>query len=310
MKIRNKGFSLLELILVLGAIFILVAGAFLLYKKVEENVRVKNESQFVNKLKVDVINFYDNQTTYEQISSKTLIAYNLIDSQNIQGDTIKDSLGTSFDANSYNGGTGFSFIIKGISQSSCMKLLPYVSSSFSQINEKTSSNIKPENYGDICQDGTLTLTYSDIIKKSFNTGIGMNGINVETFPDKFNRDNTLSIAGNDFNMKITESNQGDSLVNYISKELGISDQIKTNTSSTGYTNSTCGAFSNSSTCGNISVDKILGAILSAPDSVKEGAKLTMGTNVSKENVNAICSTFSCSTQLNSNGYPEIVVDIK
>ena len=33
MKIRNKGFSLLELILVLGAIFILVAGAFLLYKK-------------------------------------------------------------------------------------------------------------------------------------------------------------------------------------------------------------------------------------------------------------------------------------
>lgn len=182
MKKKMNGFSLIEIILVLLIATLLIVSAFVIYNKVSESVKVDRETKFLNILKINIVDYYNTQSSYSNISANILISNNMIDKRNIDDSNIVDFLGSNFAISSYNSGKGFSFKISNISTSSCMKLIPSIQNSFSLINDTTASTLSPTDFYSLCSNNDLTLTYSTTLKAFANTGIAMNGLQIAVYP--------------------------------------------------------------------------------------------------------------------------------
>lgn len=295
------------MILVLLIATLLIVSAFVIYNKVSESVKVDREIKFLNILKINIVDYYNIQSSYSNISANILISNNMIDKRNIDDSNIVDFLGSNFEISSYNSGKGFSFKISNISTSYCMKLIPSIQNSFTLINDTTASTLSPTDFYSLCSNNDLTLTHSTTLKAFANTGIAMNGLQIAVYHtvnkangNSITADNYLSLSGINFGLSIFESNKkSDSLIKYLMSSQDTDNQAHKNESSTGYTYTSCGSFANSSSCGNLTVDGILNAIISAPDELKQNVDITIdGTS---ENMTKMCESFTCTQGYNKNG---------
>lgn len=302
-KIKEKGFSLVEILIVLSIILIISAASFVLYGYVSDNVSAKKESEFLNVMKIDTISSYLTKNSYSDIDNAHLIAYSVPDKNNIKSeDSIVSPAGYSFIATPYSSGRGFNFKLENVSYDLCIKMLPQISKNFTLINTENSNTLTVKDYPDICNANMLTLTYSDYVSKKIDTGISFSGVQFEKFNPKYSKTDSLGINGQGFSMKVSQASKDGNLLDYIISDLGVKNQFthNTNIASTGYQQSTCGSFSNSSSCGNITMDSILNSLKDAPDSLKSGATVVLsGGNTAA--ISSICKSFKCSVGKNENG---------
>lgn len=74
----GKGFSLLELLLVMGTVAAIIIAAFIIYPKVMSHVRVNNELKNITTIMTSVKELYQGKADYEGFSLKTLINAKMI----------------------------------------------------------------------------------------------------------------------------------------------------------------------------------------------------------------------------------------
>lgn len=333
----KKGFTLTEVLLVIAIAFLIIGVMFVIYIKVSDNYKITRETNFLDTLKTNVINYYTTMPSYSTITPSLLISNNMIDSNQItDSSTIKDYLGSSFDVEPYYHGSGFTFIINGISASACNRLLPQVAKSFSIINESTDTinaeTINPSNTESYCSSGVLTLTYSTKTAPLFDTGIVATTMVAKSFPtinkangNPISANNTINFASlnnqvSGFDLLFTESNSNTTMYDYLMKTLDMSSNSSMNsgTSSTGYTVSGCSAYpegmDNIGGCGksnSLNLDSFLNAIANAPDSVIDNSNFTIVLDSYTNNVkNAICSKLTCTVAKNANGINQIYITTK
>lgn len=149
----------------------------------------------------------------------------------------------------------------------------------------------------------------------------VHGVISDTYPKKYDRNNSLTYSGLYFQIRIEDSNQKDpDLVSYLYEELDIGNQATYNkTSSTGYNNTYCGSFGNHSSCGDLNFDDFFDAINNADETITDGATITLTkTNTSSEQerkkrekqVEAVCKQMTCTDGVNSNGVNVIYITPK
>lgn len=302
-KIKDKGFSLVELLIVLSLILIISAASFGIYLYASSGVHAKKEAEFLNIMKVETVTSYLHKNSYSEIDNKNLIAYSIPDKNNInsEGEIVTPS-GYNLIATPYADGKGFNFKIENISYDLCVKMLPQVSKNFTLINKEDAVTLNVKDYPDICSSNMLTLTYSNYISSKIDTGVNFSGVQFEKFNPKYNKTDSLSINGNGFSMKLSQDSKDGNLMDYIISDLGVKDQFTNNTNitSTGYQQSRCGSFSNNSSCGNITMDSILNSLKEAPDSIKNGTTVVL-SGTGTEDISKICASFKCEVGKNENG---------
>ena len=95
-RINKKGFSLLELLLVLGIIAALVIAAFIIYPKVQDSNRASTEAKNISAIMAGVKSLYSGQPNYKGLDDQ--VAYKA----KIYPDNMVIDNGTNF-VNSYSG---------------------------------------------------------------------------------------------------------------------------------------------------------------------------------------------------------------
>ncbi|WP_411909733.1 type 4 pilus major pilin [Pectobacterium versatile] len=77
MKEKPKGFSLLELLLVLGVIAGLVVSMFIIYPKVQTSKRVEMESKNIAAIQAEVKALYSSAPNYSELNNTVAINDNI-----------------------------------------------------------------------------------------------------------------------------------------------------------------------------------------------------------------------------------------
>lgn len=72
-KKSKKGFSLLELLLVMGIIAALVVAAFIVYPKVQASQRAEAESKNISLIQAGVKSLYSGASSYSELSITTIV---------------------------------------------------------------------------------------------------------------------------------------------------------------------------------------------------------------------------------------------
>lgn len=302
-KFKKEGFSLVEILIVLSIILIIAAASFALYFYTSSGVSAKKESEFLNIMKIETVTSYLHKNSYSEIDNANLIAYSVPDKNNIRAeDSIVTPAGYTFIATPYADGRGFNFKVENMSYDLCIKLMPQVSKNFTLINKEDAVTLKVKDYPDICSSNMLTFTYSTYVSSKIDTGISFSGVQFEKFNPKYGKTDSIGINGQGFSMKVSQTSKDGNLMDYIISDLGVKDQFthNTNIASTGYQQSTCGSYSNSSSCGNITMDSILNSLKEAPDSIKNGATVVLSGNNTNA-ISQICKSFKCTVGKNENG---------
>lgn len=106
-KINKKGFSLLELLLVLSIIASLIVAAFLFYKKVDTSNKIEKERNNISLIVSATKSLFAGKVDYEGWSLKTLDNANLLADNFIYNKATNDDFGQYRDAwgNEVNTGT-------------------------------------------------------------------------------------------------------------------------------------------------------------------------------------------------------------
>ena len=95
MKLNDKkGFSLIEVLLVLGFAAVLIAGAFLAYSSVKSSSQVNRTAQNVSMVAAGIKALYANSPDYEGLSNKLVIDANIAPKDWINGDDLTHGLGS------------------------------------------------------------------------------------------------------------------------------------------------------------------------------------------------------------------------
>ena len=71
---RKRGFSLVELLLVLGVMAVILIAAFVIYPRVRSDMKVKQEIEYVNKIEAQIKNNFASTGNYKQLSSMWQVA--------------------------------------------------------------------------------------------------------------------------------------------------------------------------------------------------------------------------------------------
>ena len=91
---KNKGFSLIEVLLVLGFAAVLIAGAFLAYSSVKSSSQVNRTAQNVSMVAAGIKALYANSPDYEGLSNELVINANIAPEEWVNGDTLVHGLGS------------------------------------------------------------------------------------------------------------------------------------------------------------------------------------------------------------------------
>lgn len=150
----NKGFSLLELMLVLGIAGCIMISSFIIYPKVQKSQQQQNED-YSSYISQDIINIQNKiQEVMKDKPSYTDLKF--MSSKDFTENTEYVKIEPSRDGPAGTEGSAFNIIYNRLSKDECQKVLNRVSSNFYTINV---NNIKLSNK-DLCtlEENSLTFT--------------------------------------------------------------------------------------------------------------------------------------------------------
>lgn len=142
----NKGFSLLEIVLVIAVALIMITSALVMYPKIQSNQRANNEAKNVAAIKAGVRALYKGKATYTGLTNTILVESRSIpDNMTVPGDTsqIISSYGSPMRIYASDFGTSkavgssFTIIYMNITNNDCAKLVPLISGEMSAIQINT-----------------------------------------------------------------------------------------------------------------------------------------------------------------------------
>lgn len=131
----RRGFSLLEITLVLAMIILVAAGVFTIYKKVQSSQRAEREARNIATIKAGVRTLYAGKSNYAGLVNQVAIEANIIpDTMLVPGSmrTIMSSYGGPVTVYSSDYGitkgpdSSFTIIYTGVPDEDCVKLVPPV----------------------------------------------------------------------------------------------------------------------------------------------------------------------------------------
>ncbi|WP_075208443.1 type 4 pilus major pilin [Klebsiella michiganensis] len=137
---KNKGFSLLELLLVLGIIAALVVGAFIVYPKVQASQRAEAESKNLATIQAGVKSLYTSASSFSGLTNTVAVGAKIFPDNMLVGTGTSASVVNTFKGNvtvvSANTGpssaTGSSFTItyNNVPAAECTKIVSAVAGNF------------------------------------------------------------------------------------------------------------------------------------------------------------------------------------
>lgn len=143
-KKMKQGFSLLELMLVLGIIAALVVGAFIVYPKVRASQQVELEAKNISTISAGIRSLYAGKSNFEGLNDSVALGAKIFPDNLIVGTGTSASLVNSFkgtvmvssDGETHSGQDDSGFFIKytRLMPDVCSKLVSAVASSFYEIN--------------------------------------------------------------------------------------------------------------------------------------------------------------------------------
>lgn len=173
MKKKNKGFSLLEIILVLAVAAGFIIGVFTLLSKSQMNSKATQETRNILTLQSEIQRMYQGQPNYNGLSTSLMIQAKIVPDSMLAnpGSTSSDIL------NSFGGKIipgivtgGFNLSLYSIPTEACAKIVPAVANTFHTIviNNATVKNTNGGINMDLAnaiaqcnkQDPTILLLYS------------------------------------------------------------------------------------------------------------------------------------------------------
>lgn len=172
MKIKNmkKGFSLVEVLLVLGFATVLIAGAFLAYSNVKSSNSANSEVQAAATMSAGIRSLYSGSPNYNGLTAKVMIDANIVPENKINaaGDGITHDLGgtdqTITITTDYND-TNFTIVYNGVPQKQCSKFISAVAPSFNQIGvggegvNNSDGSLDVAKMTNLCNSGTSTSVF-------------------------------------------------------------------------------------------------------------------------------------------------------
>ena len=134
----KKGFSLLELLLVLGIIAALVVAAFIVYPKVQASQRSQAESNNIAAIQAGVKSLYSSTSNYTGLSNSVAIQAKIFPdnmlngSKNLAYSSFGGDVALASENTGPTGALGSSFIITyyGVPPTECTKIMTAVAGNF------------------------------------------------------------------------------------------------------------------------------------------------------------------------------------
>ena len=87
---KEKGFTMIEILLGITIVAILMVGIFSYLPKIMENKNIDNENKNLNSISILLNSFYQNQNNYKTVNNKNIIDAHLVpDNMNVDKNTYK-----------------------------------------------------------------------------------------------------------------------------------------------------------------------------------------------------------------------------
>lgn len=158
MKTKNKGFTLLELLLSFAIILVAAIVAFYIYPKVKANSEASIENSNLSVLQTGIKTLYQSKSNYIGLNSKVLLDAMLVPNTMVSGNFIVNTwkaivfIGVSSEVNF---GDSYIIVYTDVPQISCVKIISGVSDNFKKITVGYSAVVKDTKEG--LQDLNMAL---------------------------------------------------------------------------------------------------------------------------------------------------------
>ncbi|HEF4887313.1 TPA: prepilin-type N-terminal cleavage/methylation domain-containing protein [Klebsiella oxytoca] len=179
---KHKGFSLLELLLVLGVIAALVVGAFIVYPKVQASQRAEAESKNIATIQAGVKSLYTSASSYSGLSNTVAVGAKIFPDNMLVGTGTSASvvnafkgnviLGVSTDSPSGAANSAFSITYVGVPAAECAKIVSAAAGNFYTVSVGTGSSALTS--GNVKKDGSTPNI--GVAASSCNSGGNANAI--------------------------------------------------------------------------------------------------------------------------------------
>lgn len=120
LKLNKRGFSLLELLLVMGIIAALIIGAFMIYPKVKASQNVSNESKNLSSLVAGIKSLYKGKADYEGLNNDVVLNSKIVPDNMISDGRIVNVWGGDVTIDTFK--TFFRINYKNMQTRECMDL--------------------------------------------------------------------------------------------------------------------------------------------------------------------------------------------
>ncbi|MDP9196016.1 MAG: prepilin-type N-terminal cleavage/methylation domain-containing protein [Pseudomonadota bacterium] len=122
-QLSQRGFSLLEMAIVIGIIALIIGGIWLAYAAVTSNKREADANGQVLTIAHNMRNLYVNQNGGDGASMANLIAAGIFPGNMVSGTTVTNPWNGTVTITVPNGGTTFTIIYNGVPEKSCIELV-------------------------------------------------------------------------------------------------------------------------------------------------------------------------------------------
>lgn len=152
-KKSRKGFSLLELLLVLGIIAALVVAAFIVYPKVQASQRAQAESNNIATIQTGVKTLYTSASSFTGLSNTVAVQAKIFPDNMLSGSGSaatpinafkgKVTLASANTGPSTAAGSSFTITYENVPAAECTKIITAAAANFYTAGVGTAGNVKP-----------------------------------------------------------------------------------------------------------------------------------------------------------------------
>ena len=172
-KQSKKGFSLIELLLVLGIIAALAIVAFIIYPKVSAANKAQTEASNINTIKAAINSLYASAPDYSGLDTTTALNADVFPSTMVSSDgssasnTFKGTVtvAASDDAPSGASNSSFTITYNGVPTTECVKIVSAVAGSFYEVTVgagSSGSSSSGSTSGTVVKSSSTALDVSDL----------------------------------------------------------------------------------------------------------------------------------------------------
>lgn len=130
-RMKAKGFSLIEILLVIGIIAVLAIAAFIIFPQVQASSRANTEQSNIMTIAAGVKNLFNGR--YAGLTNTVAIQGNIVPASMVSGSTINSSWGTAVQLAPGSPTTMFTITYNNIPTEVCLKLVPGLVQNFERI---------------------------------------------------------------------------------------------------------------------------------------------------------------------------------